>query len=66
MDRFISKGFTLAFCYAEWFEALGRLHELNLIFPFRIKDESIRRKVDFGHQRRTEIQIKRQIFISIG
>lgn len=40
---------------------LGRLHELNFIFPFRISDESERIKVDFRHQRHTEIQIKRQI-----
>lgn len=61
------KGFTVASCHAEWFEALGRLHELNFIFPFRTNDKSKRIKVDFRHQRSTKgIQIERQIFISVG
>ena len=48
------KGLTTAPCHAEWFEALGRLHELNFIFPFKTSDESKRIKVDFRHQRSTE------------
>lgn len=71
MDRLTSrrrrrKGFTVASRHAASFESLDGLHELNFIFPFRISDKSKRIKVDFRHQRSTETQIERQIFISIG